>query len=84
MYFRVKIYASSKHTSIRVDGEGLIKVHIVVAPIGGNANAVMIGLIAKSLNCPKSKISIVKGHRNREELLSINGFKPEDVKKILG
>ena len=58
--------------------------HIVVAPIGGNANALMIGLIAKSLNCPKSKISIVKGHRNREELLSINGFKPEDVKKILG
>ena len=82
MYFKVRVYPRSNHTSIKVDNVGLIKVHFSVAPVDGKANALLIELLAKSINWTKSKISIVMGLNSRNKLLEIIGFNLGDIEKI--
>ena len=61
MYFKVRVYPRSNHTSIKVDNVGLIKVHLSVAPVDGKANALLIELLAKSINFPSQKPRLLRG-----------------------
>ncbi len=55
------------------DDENLptIKVYLTAVPIKGKANKELIKLLANELGISKSKISILKGERNKEKMLEV-------------
>ena len=83
MYFKVRVYPRSKHTFIKIDSDGLIKVHLSAVPVDGKANVALIDFLAKSINYPRSKIAIVKGFNSRNKLIEITGLKQSDIEKII-
>jgi len=48
-----------------------LKVYLTAVPIDGKANKELIKLLSKELNINKSKISIIKGEKNKEKVLEI-------------
>lgn len=48
-----------------------LKVKIAAAPEGGRANAALITFMARTLKCPKSKISLLHGEKSRLKTLAI-------------
>ena len=49
-----------------------LKVYLTAVPIDGRANKELIKLLSKELNISKSKISIIRGEKNKEKIIEIN------------
>lgn len=55
------------------DGREVVRARVRAVPQDGEANAALERLVAKSLNVPKSAVTIVAGHKQRIKQVKING-----------
>lgn len=58
-------------------GRRYLKIRVRAAPIEGRANDALIALLAKSLNVPKSRLSLVAGDTSRLKQVEIDGVTDE-------
>jgi uncharacterized protein len=49
----------------------------------GKANVEVIRFLAELIDCPRSKIAIIRGEKARNKLVEISGVSPEEVWKRL-
>jgi hypothetical protein len=54
-------------------GRAALKAQVTAAPEGGKANAALIKLLAKSLDLPRTTLSVVSGHAHRTKLVHVAG-----------
>ena len=78
MEFEVRVQPRAKRNSIEVEGER-VKVRVTATPEDGKASAAVIELLAKRLGVAKNSISILRGFRSRDKLLSIEGLSRGEV-----
>ncbi len=68
--FKVKIKTNTKNEEIVInDNQIIAKVNAL--PIEGRANDRLIELLASFLRCPKSKIEIIRGLKNRNKVVLV-------------
>ena len=62
------------------DAEGgrMLKVRVAAPPADGKANAALVALLAKTLNIPKSAVTIRSGHGAKAKVLHLAGT-PDDL-----
>lgn len=53
------------------DNLPFLKIYLTAVPIQGKANAELVKLLSKELEVSKSKISIIKGEKNKEKIIEI-------------
>ena len=53
------------------NGEEQLMVYVTAVPEDGKANEAMIRLLAKHFNLAPSRLSVVRGHTNRNKLVRI-------------
>ncbi len=53
------------------DGKPLIKVYVTAAADKGKANSMVLKILAKELNLPKTALVIVKGETSRDKVIQI-------------
>lgn len=54
------------------NGEEQLVVYVTAPPDNGKANEAMICLLAKHFNVAKSRMTIIRGHTNRNKLVRIS------------
>lgn len=54
------------------------------APVEGEANAALIGFIAKRLRIPKSAVRLASGATARLKRLEIDGVDEADLERVFG
>ncbi|SDG87967.1 DUF167 domain-containing protein [Roseospirillum parvum] len=64
------------------DGRALLKCSVTAPPADGAANAALVRLLAKSLDLPKSAITITAGQSDRLKTLHLAGA-PEELMRRL-
>lgn len=64
------------------DGRHYLKVRVAAAPEGGKANAALIALLAKTLEVPKSAVTIASGETSRLKQLNVAG-RPDYLRTVL-
>jgi uncharacterized protein YggU (UPF0235/DUF167 family) len=62
------------------DGRPILKVRVRARPIEGEANAALLKLIAKTLNLPKSAVSLERGGQSRVKRVAVDGLSAEEVR----
>ncbi len=77
MNIEVKVIPSAKKKEIRFEN-GIFKIKINSKPQDGKANKEMIEFISKKLKIAKSKISIIKGEKQKSKLIKIEGIENFD------
>lgn len=65
-----------------VDGGKALKVAVTVVPEDGRANDAVIKLLSKLWHVPKSSITLVAGHTDRNKILHVAGT-PADLMRRL-
>ena len=65
-----------------VRGAALL-ISVTGAPTEGEANAAVVKLLANQLRCPKSSLSIARGHKTRDKLVRLSGLSIEDTRARL-
>lgn len=71
MIIEVSVIPKSSTNEIIPQGTNSYKVKLTAPPTDNKANEQLISLIAKSFQCPKSAVRIIKGHSFRKKLLQI-------------
>ena len=64
-------------------GRRYLKVRVREAPIEGRANTALIAFLAKSLNVPKSRLTLVAGDTARLKAIEIEGLDEAGLDALL-
>jgi hypothetical protein len=43
------------------------------------ANEALVELLAEKLDCARSRVELIRGHKSRHKTVKLHGFKPEEV-----
>jgi len=73
----VKVIPSAKKKEISFEN-GIFKIKLNSKPQDGKANKEMIEFISKKLKIAKSKISIIRGEKQKSKLIKIEGIENFD------
>ena len=68
---QVRVSAGAKTEKIEVMPDGVIKVRVNAPPEKGKANERVVELLAEYFKLSKARISIIRGHTNREKTVLI-------------
>ena len=69
----VRAKPRSRVSSLELDSPGTWVARLRSSPVEGEANAELVGLVAKHFGCSKSSVSIVSGASARLKLVKISG-----------
>lgn len=79
MTIEVKVLPKSGRDEIRGFVNGILKVRVSAPPIEGKANERLIELISRTMEVPRSNITIIKGRTSRIKTISIEGVSQSKV-----
>ncbi|KAH9258087.1 hypothetical protein BASA81_003650 [Batrachochytrium salamandrivorans] len=80
----VRVVPNSSKTCIEGQLGGELKIRLQAAPVDGEANKLLVGLLAKQLGVPKSAVGIVSGAAARSKVLLLaSSSSLEETTKLL-
>jgi uncharacterized protein (TIGR00251 family) len=56
-----------------------LRVKVTAPPVDAAANEALIRLLAKRLDCPRSRVELLRGHTSRHKVVKLHGFTVEEV-----
>lgn len=71
---------ASRNEVVGFEGEAL-KVRVTAPPADGEANAALLGLLARHFGCPRSALTLVRGHKSRDKLVRVSGLSPREIRQ---
>jgi uncharacterized protein (TIGR00251 family) len=81
----VKLQPRASANQICAPLGGELKIKVTAPPVDAAANAALLELLAGGLDCSRSRVELVRGHKSRHKVVKLHGFTPEEaVRKLLG
>ncbi len=68
----IKVKPNSKKEGIIPNDDGSLTVRVNVPPVEGKANERVVELLAEHFDKPKSKITLVSGHKSKIKIFQID------------
>jgi uncharacterized protein len=59
------------------------KVRVTAPAESGRANNAVVGLLAETLELPRTAVTLVSGHSARDKIVELAGIGPEDLERRL-
>ena len=56
-----------------------LRVRVTAPPVDAAANEALLRLLAKTLDCPRGKVALLRGHTTRHKLVKIYGATPATI-----
>jgi uncharacterized protein (TIGR00251 family) len=79
----VEVRPRSARNEIVAAAGAAVRVRVTAPPAGGAANDAVCELLARTLDCPRSRVTIVRGHGARTKLVEVGGLSPAEVRARL-
>ena len=61
-----------------------VKVRVTAPPVEGEANEAVVRLLSRSLEVPRSSVTIARGQGGRRKRVRIEGLEAAEVRRRLG
>ncbi len=56
-----------------------LRIKVTAPPVDAAANEALVRLLAETLDCPRSKVELLRGQTSRHKVLKLHGLSPADV-----
>ena len=56
-----------------------LRVKVTAPPVDAAANEALIQLLAETLDCPRSRVEILRGHTSRHKVIKLHGLSADAV-----
>jgi uncharacterized protein (TIGR00251 family) len=56
-----------------------LKIKVTAPPVDAAANQALVEFLAETLDCPRGKVELIRGHTSRHKTVMLHGLKPEAV-----
>lgn len=73
----VKVKPNARHSRLERLADGSYSAELKSPPVDGQANAELIGLVAKAFGCPQAAVQIQSGGASRSKRLRLPGDEPK-------
>ncbi len=82
----VQIAPNAKKTEVLGVFDDALKLRLQAQPIEGKANEALVKFLAKTLDVPRSAVTITHGHTSKRKLIDVvsTTLTPDDVEQRLG
>ena len=60
-----------------------LKIKVTAPPVDAAANQALVEFLAKTLQCSRGRVELIRGHTSRHKTLLLHGFQPPAVLQIL-
>lgn len=81
--FSLRVQPNAKKEEIGGVAEGALKIRVTSSPKEGEANEACVRFLARILDVPKSRISILAGARSRTKRIRVAGMTRDELQFIL-
>jgi uncharacterized protein len=61
-----------------------LRIKVTAPPVDAAANEALVRLLADTLDCPRNRVELVRGHTSRHKTVKLYGFSAEAVMARLG
>jgi uncharacterized protein len=79
----VHLQPRASQTGVQGEQAGELRVRVCAPPVDSAANQALIEFVARTLDCPKGAVRLIRGHGSRHKLLALEGLEPTRVAGIL-
>ena len=84
VFLAVKLQPRAAANEICVPFGSELKIKVTAPPVAAAANEALLKLLAGRLDCARSRVELVRGHKSRHKLIKLHGFAVADaVRKLL-
>lgn len=80
---RAYVQPGAKKTEWQGFYDGRVKFRIQAPPADGKANKELRQFVGKFLKLPKSRVSIIRGIKNRRKDILLEGVEPQVIRRIV-
>ncbi len=77
----VRVQPGARRNAIERVADGALRVRVTSPPERGRANEAVLELLADALDVPKSRLSIVRGHRARQKVVEVEGLTDDELER---
>lgn len=56
-----------------------LRIQVTAPPVDAAANEALVRLLAETLDCPRSRVELVRGHASRHKLLKLHAISGEEA-----
>ena len=76
---------ASVNEIVPYDGTGdELRIRVTAPPVDAMANGALIRLLVGRLDCARSSVELVRGHKSRHKVVKLRGFEPAEVLERIG
>ncbi len=61
-----------------------LRIKVTAPPVDAAANEALVRLLAETLDCPRSRVELIRGHTSRHKVLQLHGISAESAQAALG
>jgi uncharacterized protein (TIGR00251 family) len=61
-----------------------LRIKVTAPPVDAAANEALLRLLAETLDCPRGKVELVRGHTSRHKVIKLHGMDAAEVAAKLG
>lgn len=58
-----------------------LRIKVTAPPVDAAANEALVKFLAGQLDCARSRVELIRGHKSRHKVVQLHGFTPEEVLK---
>ena len=80
----VKLQPRASRNEIGEQSGNELRIKVTAPPVDAAANEALLRLLAESLNCPRNRVELVRGHTSRHKTVKVYGFNAAAVAAKLG
>jgi uncharacterized protein (TIGR00251 family) len=81
---RIRVQPGARRNEVLGFQADVLRLRVTAPPQEGRANRGVVELLAEKLNVAKADVRILRGHRSRDKLVSIEGLDSARVRALLG
>jgi len=79
----VRVQPRASRNALVVEPDGRIRVALTAPPVEGAANEALRAFLADAFGVPRASISVVRGDKSRDKVVSVAGITDQRLKAIL-
>lgn len=61
-----------------------LRIKVTAPPVDAAANEALVRLLAETLDCPRGRVELIRGHTSRHKVVKLHGISVAQVREKLG
>lgn len=83
VHLTLRVQPRSSRNAVEDELGGRLRVRLTAPPVDSKANDSLVAFLAEQLDCPRHRITLLRGHASRLKTVEVRGLPASEIQKRL-